>query len=485
MNASTDINQEQSPQASKQDQFTWGDGLTMEISPDQLSATIEVDAIHSSHYTVQDIERFLKENSITFGIERDVIEGILENDRFNQKIQIATGDPAVNGEDGYVKWDVDLSILEGSKLVEKSGRVDYKEVSYILPVKKDQRLAVLIPPTEGRSGKNVLGNELPGKPGKPVRLQAGKGVRISDDGNELFAAIDGVVCKEGGKYIVDEILLIKGDVNLTTGNITSSTTVVIKGGVLSDFRVSSEQDIHIDGLVEGAEITAQGNIYLNGGIQGNEKARVKAGGEVRVKFVNNAKIEAAGTVHVNGSVNNSVIQTRDRVIVEGKKATIMGGHIMAEKEISASVIGSEMGVRTILEIGLELKELHKKKVEELQKIQPLVQNYKKMQAAVKTLNQMRESGRINPQQSDLRLRMIRAALQLQNQVRKMEADIDNLDREYTETLKQQRGVVAKEMIHPGTIIRIMGEQLPIKNMTSKAVIAMVHNKLQVFGYQSE
>src|SRR5690606_30719692 len=118
-------------------------------------------------------------------------------------------------------------------------------------------------------------------------------------------------------------------------------------------------------------------------------------------------------------------------------------------------------------------------------IQPLVQNYKKMQAAVKTLNQMRESGRINPQQSDLRLRMIRAALQLQNQVRKMEADIDNLDREYTETLKQQRGVVAKEMIHPGTIIRIMGEQLPIKNMTSKAVIAMVHNKLQVFGYQSE
>ena len=94
-----------------------------------------MDAIHSSHYTVQDIERFLKENSITFGIERDVIEGILENDRFNQKIQIATGDPAVNGEDGYVKWDVDLSILEGSKLVEKSGRVDYKEVSYILPVK--------------------------------------------------------------------------------------------------------------------------------------------------------------------------------------------------------------------------------------------------------------------------------------------------------------------------------------------------------------
>ena len=200
--------------------------------------------------------------------------------------------------------------------------------------------------------------------------------------------------------------------------------------------------------------------------------------------MNNAKIEAAGTVHVNGSVNNSVIQTRIGSLLKAK-ATIMGGHIMAEKEISASVIGSEMGVRTILEIGLELKELHKKKVEELQKIQPLVQNYKKMQAAVKTLNQMRESGRINPQQSDLRLRMIRAALQLQNQVRKMEADIDNLDREYTETLKQQRGVVAKEMIHPGTIIRIMGEQLPIKNMTSKAVIAMVHNKLQVFGYQSE
>ncbi|MEW6238296.1 MAG: FapA family protein [Candidatus Omnitrophota bacterium] len=469
----------------EQEAFVWGDGIGLEVSASKMSATLEIKLEAAEHYTPEDILKYLGDNNLATSVDSDAIRRIFDEGLFNQSVAAARGIPPKDGEDGYVDWSIDLSILEGAKLVEKGGRVDWKEKHHVLQVAADQKLAVLADPTPGEAGVNVYGEEIPPKPGKPAKFPAGKGLRINEDGTELFAEITGAVSMVDGKVSVSPILNIQGDVSLKTGNINYQETVEISGGVLSDFKIIAGQDIHINGLVEAAELTAGGNIYIAGGIQGYEKAKIRAGGDVVVKYINNAFVEAGGDVVVNGAISNSNVRAKKSVIVSGSKAVVVGGRISAEKEISASVIGSEIGSKTSLELGQDLVALINSMKDEEKKMESLAANYKKMQQANHTLNELRDKGKITPQQEELRLKIIRSGLHLQAQVKKMKNDIHLMEKQVETGRSQQKGIAAREVAWPGVMISIMGNLFPVKAMTSKAIFALRGREIEVFAYKEE
>ncbi len=463
----------------------WGEGLSIEVSSSKLKASIEVDEGHAEYYSPEDVVRYLQENNIVNGISEKHIKRVFIEKRFNESIVVAKGKHEENGRDGYVDWEIDLSILDGAQLVERRGRVDWKEQHHVLPVKENQLLARLIPPTEGSSGMDVYGKEIPAKPGKPSKFPAGKGTRISEEGDELYSDIDGVVCRDNDKISVTDVFTNAGDVNFASGNIRSDTTILVKGGVLSDFIIESQHDIHVDKLVEGATIRAVGNIYLPGGVQGDNKAYISAGGDVVAKFVNNATIEANGNVIVNGAVTNSTIRSMGKVIVSGSKAVVMGGRIFAEHGIEASTFGSEIGAKTELVLGNELMRLINKKVEDQKKIQSLVENYKRMKQATDQLNVLRDKGKLTSKQQDLRLKIIRSGMLLQGQIKKMQEEQNLLHTQIEKARKHQKGIIAKEQFWPGVVIKIMNEVFPIKTVTSKAMIGKPGKTIEIFGFNEK
>ncbi|HOJ62596.1 MAG TPA: FapA family protein [bacterium] len=463
--------------------FNWGDGLSLEVSSSQMSAHLQVEAAYAGFYTPDDLERYLRENQVVFGINRRALEKIFHDQSFGQSLAVAKGRPPRHGEDGRVEWQVDLSILEGAALTERGGRVDWKERHHVLQVDENQLLARLIAPTPGESGMNVYGQELPATPGKEARFPAGKGVRISEDGRELYAALNGVVCREGDKISVTSIYKVQGDVSLETGHIDYRETVIITGGVLPDFKVKAGQDLHIHGLVEAAELEAGGNIFINGGIQGNQKAVIKAGGDLVVKFISNARVEAGNDVIVNGAITNSVVKAGRDVIVRGTKAVIVGGVILAEKRISAGVIGSELGVKTELGIGADLKKRMEKRNEILNRIAALSDNYHRLQQAVQVLNRLRDQGKLDKEKAEMRLKIIRAGLQMQSQIQQLQESARISGSEAEADKKTIAGVIAREIAWPGTRITIMDRVYTVKTVTHKARFVLLDKEIEVLAYK--
>jgi len=470
-------------ESSKPKDFTWGDGLSLDVSASKMSARMELSVEYAECYSSGDLYRFLRSNRIFYEVSESQLQKIFDKKMFNEPILVSKGLQAENGEDGYVDWQVDLSILDGAKLVEHGGQVDWKDQHHVLQVEEDELLGNLIPPTNGEQGKDVYGEEIPSKPGKPTKFPAGKGVRVSEDGDELFSEITGVVCKEGEKISVSTTYNVEGDIDFKSGNVNYAGTVMITGSVLSDFKVEAGNDIHINGLVEGAILNAEGNIFINGGIQGDQKAIISAGGDVTAKFINNAKVTAGKDVVVSGAISNSIVKASKRVLLDGPKTVIVGGEIFAEEEISTSVIGSDLGVKSKLEIGAEINKRIELKNEQTQKIIALKENYKKLQQATVTLNQLRDAGKLSPEQSALRLKIIRSGLQLQAQVKRMNEDQHLIKEEIDTSLMKITGVIAKQMAWPGTQITILGNSLTVKSQTSKAFFVLVKKEINVFAYK--
>src|SRR5690606_32591089 len=103
-----------------------------------------------------------------------------------------------------------------------------------------QLVATLVPPQAGKGGVGVNNEPLPPIFGKPARFKIGKNVVLNQEGNALYAAIDGLISlTEDGKVNVFPVYEVKGDVDYSVGNIDFVGTVVIRGNVLTGFKVKA------------------------------------------------------------------------------------------------------------------------------------------------------------------------------------------------------------------------------------------------------
>lgn len=466
--------------------FQLGDGLRLDIPSSKMEAILEIDVLSSEYYSVDEIYDFLQMNSIQeqFVIKEE-IENIFKNNLFNQKISVARGTPPTDGEDGYIDWAIDLSILDGSKLVERKGRINFKERHHVLQVEEDQLLARMNPPTDGAYGKDIYDADVAPKPGKPIKFPAGKGVHISEDGSEMLSSIAGIVCKEGERISVSPTYTVQGNVSFKTGNINFDESVIITGDVMTDFTVNAGQDLHINGLVEGAKITVGGNLFIEGGIQGDEKAAIKAGGDITVKFINNAHVEANGDIYVNGPITQSTVIAKGKVILEENKGVIQGGYTAAEQQVLASVIGSEIGVKTQVELCREVALFRKRLKQNEDKETSLKANYRKLHQATQSLNKLRDQGKLSQEQAGLRLKIIRSGLQIQAQIKELSATNQVLKEQIQIAKKEHLGISAREKVWPGVVITIIGRQLPIKQPTTKPMYRFVGKEIEVFAYKEK
>ena len=129
-----------------------------------------------------------------------------------------------------------------------------------------------------------------------------------------------------------ELLEIRDDVGVKTGNIDFSGKIVINGNVTNGYSINSDDEIVINGIVEGAVISTKGNLFINGGIQGHDKAQITVGGNMISKFINNAHITCHGNIEAD-AIMHSTIMCDGSIHVRGKKALIVGGDIKDRKSV--------------------------------------------------------------------------------------------------------------------------------------------------------
>jgi uncharacterized protein (DUF342 family) len=288
------------------------------------------------------------------GIKEDFIREFADKPSYREKVEIAEGTKAVNGQDAYIDYKFETDQTKIQLRESSNGKVNFKELNIIQNVVANQVLAVKVPPEEGVDGKTVTGKILPAKSGSDIPLPLGSHVRVGDDGASIVAEINGQVIMSGEKVNVEPVYTVEGDVNLKTGNIIFLGTVVINGNVEDGFSIKAAGNIEVKGTVAKAELDAEGDIIIYQGVNGKSGGKIRAGRSIWSRFIENANVESGNMVVVSDGIINSQIDAIKSIICQGKRASIMGGRLRAGEEINAKVLGnSTSGTETICEVGYD------------------------------------------------------------------------------------------------------------------------------------
>ncbi len=245
------------------------DKIKIDISRDKLTATLRV--LGSEPPSLEEIGNKLKSSGIVHGIIPAALEKCTIVN-LDEPVVIARGTPPVPGKNGWVEllWECnnEFSRLEDDEIV------DYRETSKLCSVNEDDLLAEKYPPVPGEPGKAVTGELImPPEPKKAV-IVAGRGVRLSSDGNKAYSTIQGMpVAKRTGETVllkVEHLYTVPGDVFLKTGNIRFKGDVLVTGNVTETMTVEASGNVRVYGIVTGAQIMCGDSLVVYKNIIGSK-----------------------------------------------------------------------------------------------------------------------------------------------------------------------------------------------------------------------
>lgn len=301
------------------------------------------------------IKEAIEKSGIVKGLMVEEIEALGKSYEYDHHYIIAKGKQPVNGQDGTIALQFNVRDLrELHPRINEDGTADLRDLGAVKNVRKGDILAIKTPALPGEDGYNVLGQVIRAKQGREARMPMGKNTGLSEDGMALIAQIDGKLEYDDHNVYVNAVYHVRGDLDNSIGNIDFVGDVIIYGSISSGLEIKAGGSVEVKGPVDDAIITAGKDIILEYGIQGNGKSSLIAGGNIATKFIQNATVEAAGSITTEAIVH-SVVMAEDSVIVDMGKGSIVGGSVAAVRCINARSVGSPMGTVTILQIGMPPK----------------------------------------------------------------------------------------------------------------------------------
>lgn len=332
--------------------------FAVDFDENMVSLTVE-ERTPDSICKLAELAEALQKAKIKVGIEKDAITKAFERlpviEEAGEVIVIARGVKSVQGKNGWIDFKVNVSgrpVFQGadSDEEESDDAIDFKEAMQITMVEPNTVVAVLHPPTQGTAGKSLTGQELPTRPGKAAVLRAGEGVEADADESEFISTQAGRPVFGLGTISVSRTLEIPEDVDYETGNIKFNGHVVVHGNVLDEFMVEAKS-VEVCGVVGASIIKCSGSLEIGKGVAGREKAEITVGGNFKAKYANQASLTVLGDLVVGRELVNSRVWCRGSV----KAGKIIGGECLALGGISVAIAGSELGIHTVLEPGINFE----------------------------------------------------------------------------------------------------------------------------------
>ena len=330
----------------------------------------------------------LKHMKVVFGIKSEMIDYILKNELFCTPFIVAEGLEPVDGCDAVLTYNFNTEI-KAKPTINDDGSVDFHHLDMINHVKEGDVVAEIKPEDPGKDGKNIMG--MPVKPKKVQRkiFKYGRNLVVSEDGTKLISQVTGHVTLEGDKIFVSNEYEVKTDVDNSTGDIEYDGNIKIYGNVRAGFKVKATGNITVNGVVEGAELTAGGDIILQRGILGMNRGILRAGGNVVSTYIENATIYAQNNLEAD-AVLHSKVTVNGTIDIHGKNGYIIGGEVRAGSLITAKIIGSAMETNTVLAVGTSPELMEQLNAEKSQ-IASLTQDRAKLTQIVDLLRKKQET----------------------------------------------------------------------------------------------
>lgn len=380
--------------------------------------------VGAEELSFSEIERDIQALGVKYGIDEKAIEQFLSERRYFEPYIVAVGKPARDGEEGYVEYKFNPDLKATPKMNE-DGTVDFHTLENVNHVKEGDVVAVLHPEDRGESGCDLFGRPvLPKKVGHVI-FRHGNNLSISEDGRSLISKVSGHVMLEGDKIFVSNVLELV-NVDASTGDINYDGSVVIKGNVLAGFSVNATGDISVSGIVEGATVVSGGNITFNRGVQGMNRAVIKAAGNIVSKFIESANMVQAGGSIETDSILHSRVTAKGPIVASGRNGLIVGGDVRSIVLVEAKNIGNEMGTMTVVGVGVD--PTAKRRVDELrQSLQKLGDNKIQLNQILTALRKKQDlEGQLTPDKIELRQKSTRNLILLERELTAQKNELEEL-----------------------------------------------------------
>ncbi len=425
-----------------------GLNLTVHAEGTVVQLAFDASKFDGNAPTAEEILAVLTENQITFGIDEKAIAAALANDGGGSAIVIAQGEPAQDGVDASIELMFEIRTVK-EPTVDARGKIDYKNLSFIQNAREGQVLARKTAATPGVPGKSVYGTEIAPKPGRDRQLGVGANSKISDDGLELIATIDGTIAYKFGITSVHPNENIPDSVDTHTGNIDCVGSIKIGKNVSSDFKVVAGHNIEVAGAVEDAIVHAGGSVLIHGGFFGGGKGRLIAGGDVSAKYVENQKIRSGGSVYIGGEALACDIYAEDSVVIKGKPGSIIGGMIAAKYLVRAPIIGNDSSVPTHIHVAYDIKTVDRLR-EVGRELERLASDEKRIKEAMVLLYKLDMDGKL-PVDKKEALAQFRAFIDdLPNLLAELKREQDELRAKLQEMTGAR--IIVESMAYSGTVL---------------------------------
>lgn len=364
-------------------------------------------------------------------------------------ILIAKGIEPKNGKEEEIKLFFDLHEKAGK--LKDDGTIDFKEKEKFLNVKAGDVLGEYIPGIKPVKGYDVFGNEIPPVIEKNSGYKLGKNLRV--EGNKVIADINGIVeVDEFNKISISNIIKIEKDVDLSTGNIKSESSIHIMGKVNPGFTVETTADLVVDDAVFNSNLRVGGNCSIKHGVTGEaQKNSIIVKGNLTCEYIENSVIRCEKNLQFTNSILHSKITCGGTIKGIGK-AIIIGGELFASQGIYANEIGSKLSVPTNLIVGVDIE--RENKLNEL-KQQSITLAYKLKQAKLAIGdNYFKDPEGFLSKLPDNKLdefeKKIDIFFNLIDKKKEIEAEVNNLKKSIT---FKNAVVVAKIRIYEGVTIK--------------------------------
>lgn len=354
MNEEQNKNSISSQGESKADKVFEEEGFSIIISQDQLTVSLNLFPPQKENNAVsfQNIKKELLNAGIKTEIYEETIKSAVEKFNNNKEsitgLVVSKGDESQKGKDGWFELLCSKKQNDNHK-IKFDGKIDE-----ILSLKKDDLIGVIHLPENGKEGHDVFGKIISPEHGKEKEINLGENVYTKEKIIiSVFSAIDGFLLVKNNTLSVSESLTIYGDIDYHTGNILGYGSIKVLGNVLKGFYLNLKNNIDVGGYVGDAEIIAGNNVKILGGFLGAGKGKIKAGGNVDIKFVQDQKVYSRGSLNFIREIVNSKIYVKDNIIGKGNHASIIGGYTVAGKGVEIYSAGNEYGIHTIIEVGFD------------------------------------------------------------------------------------------------------------------------------------
>ncbi|MCC6796948.1 MAG: DUF342 domain-containing protein [Candidatus Hydrogenedentes bacterium] len=263
---------------------------------------------------------------------------------------LATGKAPTKPVNGSIEWSRDF-FTKHLVANPKTGQIDYRQRLDNSVVAAGDTLAKLVPPEPGTPGLDVYGKPIaPTKPISP-KLRAGSGVSFDETTNTFTAAADGRVRHAKGVLAVDQTYAIAGSVGLKTGHINHPGAVDIAKDVHTDSIVEAGGTVHIAGAVEESVVIGGGDVLIGHGVIGGDKATIRAGGCIEAEFAERSVLDAGHDIRIRRELIHCTAHSHGMIVMpEGQ---IIGGTASGVFGIDVGQAGSHGDVRTMLVAGVD------------------------------------------------------------------------------------------------------------------------------------